>query len=116
MPGLADTLRLEKYVEPLVVEIGQALGGRVFFIIRGGRMGIEPQGCKHGDGVAVLEGSHVPFVLRGPERSWESGIDADVRLIGEAYVHGIIRGEAVVGALESTETEGVDSYWKFRIW
>ncbi|ROV96639.1 hypothetical protein VSDG_05603 [Cytospora chrysosperma] len=115
MPGLADTLRVEKYVEPLVMGIGQALGGRVFFITRGGRMGIGPQDCKHGDGVAVLGGAHVPFVLR-PERGWESGIDADVRLVGEAYVHGIMRGEVVVDALESTAIEGAASYRRFRIW
>ncbi|KAL2193330.1 heterokaryon incompatibility protein-domain-containing protein [Corynascus similis CBS 632.67] len=58
--------------------MGKSAHGRVCFL---------PGAAKEGDAIALLEGGRVPFVLRSAgEGKW--------RLIGEAYVHGIMEGEA----------------------
>jgi hypothetical protein len=48
-----------------------------------GSVSVEP-----GDQVWVLKGGDVPLILRPVK-------DGRYRLIGEAYVHGIMRGEAL---------------------
>ncbi|CZT19403.1 uncharacterized protein RCC_05253 [Ramularia collo-cygni] len=69
-----------------------ALLDRVMFRTEEGRMGIGPSGVKPGDEIFVLGGGSAPFVLRRVD-------DADFlgyRLVGHAYVHGIMNGEVVV--------------------
>ncbi|TFB01524.1 hypothetical protein CCMA1212_006209 [Trichoderma ghanense] len=66
--------------------------GRRFFITKKGYFGLGPQKAEPGDGVAVLFGSGVPFVLRGcstadGKRAW--------KMVGECYVHGIMQGEII---------------------
>lgn len=53
-----------------------------------GLVGFFPGGARQGDSVALLKGGRVAFILRRcPGREiWE--------LVGEAYVHGIMEGEA----------------------
>lgn len=53
-----------------------------------GLVGFFPGGARQGDSVAVLQGGRVAFILRRcPGREmWE--------LVGEAYVHGVMEGEA----------------------
>jgi hypothetical protein len=52
-----------------------------------GYVALVPGKARLGDVIVLLEGGIVPFILRPREDSrWE--------LIGEAYVHGIMRGEA----------------------
>jgi hypothetical protein len=62
-------------------------------------IGLGPRGAKEGDLVCVLFGSNVPFVLRKH--------DGKYILIGEAYVHGYMDGEAMdeveVGTLNLQE-------------
>lgn len=52
-----------------------------------GYVGAVPISTKSGDSVFVLPGAPVPFILRA--RS-----DGKFTLVGEAYVHGIMQGEA----------------------
>ncbi|KAL2682505.1 hypothetical protein Neosp_006957 [[Neocosmospora] mangrovei] len=52
-----------------------------------GYIGIGPSGMKPGDGVYILAGAQVPYVLR-------PGTSGALRLVGEAYVDGIMNGEA----------------------
>lgn len=54
----------------------------------GGYIGLFPEHSKTGDGIFVLSGCHVPFVLR-PRG------DKKFKLVGECYVHGIMGGEAI---------------------
>ncbi|TGJ80935.1 hypothetical protein E0Z10_g7837 [Xylaria hypoxylon] len=60
---------------------------RRFFITRDGLMGIGPHAMKQDDNVVVLFGGKVPFVVRR--------VGSQHALIGECYVAGLMRGEAV---------------------
>jgi hypothetical protein len=62
---------------------------RRLFVTRQGYLGIAPWTLREGDTVMIVPGSYVPFVFR----EWNEG--GTWRLIGEAYVHGIMNGEAV---------------------
>lgn len=56
-----------------------------------GYLGLFPNRVREGHKVYVLDGCHVPFLMRqvdGQEK---------MRLVGECYVHGIMDGEAVAG-------------------
>ncbi|KAL0262769.1 hypothetical protein SLS55_001742 [Diplodia seriata] len=72
---------------------------RRLFVTEGGRLGVGPAGSAAGDVVAVLMGGEMPFLLR--EESEEEDEEGRrnktglVRLVGEAYVHGVMRGEVV---------------------
>ena len=63
------------------------LQNRRVFITEHGRLGIGSSDIEQGDMAAVLIGADVPFVLR------PAGKDPNLRLISEAYVHTIMRGE-----------------------
>jgi hypothetical protein len=60
---------------------------RRFFATTTGSMGLGPGSMQAGDLVVVLRGGSLPFILRE--------FDGDYQLIGPAYVHGIMDGEAV---------------------
>lgn len=62
--------------------------GRRLFRTREGYLGIGPQSLKEGNEVWILAGAAVPIVLQ----TLPSG---NYALVGEAYVHGIMNGEAV---------------------
>ena len=64
--------------------------GRCFLVTRNGYFGLGPWIARPGDLCCVLLGATVPFVLRSAD-------DQGTRhkLVGEAYVHGLMRGEAV---------------------
>jgi hypothetical protein len=50
-------------------------------------LGIGPYDTEPGDLIFILLGSDVPYVLR------RNSEDEKLRLVGEAYVHGIMDGE-----------------------
>ncbi|KAF1990796.1 hypothetical protein K402DRAFT_438381 [Aulographum hederae CBS 113979] len=54
-----------------------------------GYFGMVPSSTKMGDKIFVLHGGDVPFVLRG------SGKKGEYQLVGDAYVHRIMNGEAL---------------------
>lgn len=60
------------------------------FVTAKGHLGLGPDDIKAGDVIALVMGSQVPFVLR-------EIADGKYKLIGEAYVDGIMDGEAVAG-------------------
>lgn len=60
---------------------------RQFFVTSGQRMGIGPSGVQPGDCVAVIFGGGVPCVLRRRDKGFS--------FVGESYVHGIMKGEAM---------------------
>lgn len=69
-------------------EMQRLAAGRRPFNTREGHLGIGPQDMMPSDFVHVLMGLNTPFVLRNRQ-------DGVFQLIGEAYVHGVMDGEAV---------------------
>jgi len=62
--------------------------GRVMISTTTGFLGLAPHGSEEGDMIFVVLGVHVPFVLRPLS-------DGTFHLIGEAYMQGIMHGEAL---------------------
>ncbi|KAL9582631.1 MAG: hypothetical protein Q9212_003178 [Teloschistes hypoglaucus] len=62
---------------------------RSFILTDGGRLGLAPRMTRTGDLVCLLHGGHVPFVLRREDKR-----KGCYRFMGEAYVHGFMKGEA----------------------
>lgn len=60
-------------------------GDRRMFRTKDGYVGLGPENVKYGDEIWIVEGARVPFVLRGNRDRH--------RVVGEAYVHGIMHGE-----------------------
>lgn len=60
-----------------------------------GRLGIAPRRTQEGDVIAILAGSDTPFVLR-PQQTDDAAelTDQTYSLIGNAYIHSIMWGEA----------------------
>ena len=69
-------------------------GGWSFFVNHRGYMGITPSDAKYDDDLFIAPGSPAPFILRKSE--------AGYKFVGEAYVHGLMDGEAF-GMLEAGE-------------
>ncbi len=69
-----------------------------FFCTREGFMGLGPLSLEAGDSIWLIPGSEVLFVLR------ENPVTNRFELIGDCYVHGLMHGEAVDGALPKMET------------
>jgi hypothetical protein len=61
--------------------------GRNMFVTGTGWLGLAPHGTQQGDVIFVVVGADVPFVLRQCGEAYE--------IIGEAYVEGIMHGEAM---------------------
>jgi hypothetical protein len=98
IPGLDQIAEAEGFMErldPLLDRVFVNLQSRLLCITENGRLGLAAHGTRPGDVVAVLMGCNVPFVLRNVSREGVSGSTASFWLIGEAYVHGIMDGEAI---------------------
>jgi hypothetical protein len=70
---------------------GIAWGNRLLFRTERGHIGLGPKALQPGDSVWVLSGGRSLFILRQIDTNDESRY----RLVGEAYVHGVMYGEAV---------------------
>lgn len=77
--------------------VSTAVDGKRFFVTERGHIGWGPNSSKVGDRVAVLLGAQVPFLLREVQPGIGGEGHADFALVGEAYVHGIMDGEALAG-------------------
>jgi hypothetical protein len=72
----------------LALEImGKSLG-RLPFVTQMGHLGLSSEHVMQGDTIAIIAGSQVPFVLRPQDKEQFS-------VVSEAYVDGIMDGEAV---------------------
>lgn len=67
------------------------LAGRQLFNTVQGRFGFTLRGVRAGDQVVVLDGSPTPHVIRRVE---ERDGGERYRFVGDAYVHGLMYGEA----------------------
>jgi hypothetical protein len=70
------------------VALGMKLDSRRLFTTTEGHLGIGPQSLAEGDGIWVLSGADVPFVLR----KLDQGV---FRLVGEGFLFGAMHGEAM---------------------
>ncbi|EHK98542.1 putative Heterokaryon incompatibility protein 6, OR allele [Glarea lozoyensis 74030] len=70
--------------------IGKSLG-RLPFVTGKGHLVLGPEYVKRGDFVALIKGTQVPFILRRQS-------DGQYQLVSEAYVDGIMDGEAIKNA------------------
>ena len=85
-----DFWEIYRRAQPFVSSITYKLKGRRFCVTRKGYIGLVPIETKTGDEIAVFDGATVPFVLRQAEKGHGA-----FYLIGECYVHGIMKGEAL---------------------
>jgi hypothetical protein len=74
--------------EKFLVDMNLVCDGRSFFFTQTGFYGLGPLILKPGDICCILFGAKVPFILRQSDGSGK------YRLVGEAYLHGVMRGEA----------------------
>jgi hypothetical protein len=74
--------------------LGRMVTGRSFIVTEKGLMGLAPVTTQLGDVVVVTAGANVPFILR--PRVEENGGPEKFVFVGEAYVHGVMGGEAVL--------------------
>jgi hypothetical protein len=58
-------------------------------------LGLVPGDCREGDLVCIVYGCSVPVILRQVSTE-ESGRNDHFVLVGEAYIHGMMDGEALV--------------------
>jgi hypothetical protein len=79
-----ETLRVRRFDEVF----GHKCFNRRFYRTVEGRFGWCPDQSKVGDKVCILNGAPVPFVIRQTE-------PGSFELIGDAYLHGIMDGEAI---------------------
>lgn len=84
----------EEQISYLVREAGELAYGRSFCITSGGYLGLVPRMAKEGDRVAVVHGGPVPFVLH-EEEGQRGSTEAVYSLVGDAYFHGLMHGEAL---------------------
>ena len=79
--------RRVKMVQEACEEIKKQCRGRALFVTSKGFIGLGPKDAQLNDEVYTLIGGETPFVLR------RTAISNEFRLIGEAYIHGIMNGE-----------------------
>lgn len=78
------------------VSFWETCSGRRVFTTAGGYFGLTTESVQRGDEVWILAGASTPFVLRR-QKAHSASTDA-WKVVGEAYVHGIMYGEGVHSA------------------
>lgn len=92
---------LEPYLQGYDIfqsSLNETTTGRRVVTMHDHYVGLAPAGSQIGDGICVILGCNVPFVIRSTE---EGG--GDYILIGECYIHGLMHGEALRTANRSFE-------------
>ncbi|KAF1841543.1 WD40 repeat-like protein [Cucurbitaria berberidis CBS 394.84] len=92
-----------KTLEDLRTALRAALKMRRFVITRRGYFALVPRGAKDGDEVVVFDRACVPFVVR--KTLDDAGNTVGYKMLGEAYVHGIMKGEVM--AMDDVKLEDV---------
>ncbi|KAK5079469.1 hypothetical protein LTR70_009424 [Exophiala xenobiotica] len=75
-------------VNKFYFDLNLSCKGRSFFVTRKGYFGLGPLILQPGDECHIFKGARVPFILRRTDGEF-------YKLLGEAYVHGIMNGELV---------------------
>jgi hypothetical protein len=73
---------------------GAGCGGRSLCVTKKGSLAIVPPGTEAGDGICVIWGTQMPFVIRGQSADATSDTPNLLwKLVGNCYVHGAMKGE-----------------------
>ncbi|KAH0536097.1 hypothetical protein FGG08_007002 [Glutinoglossum americanum] len=83
-----SALKMNNSTDMYIVQALTACRRRRFAVTDKGYIGLVPECTELGDGVYILGGVSVPFVLRHREK-------VNFTLVGDAYIHGVMDGEAV---------------------
>lgn len=97
-PGITLEKEADENFEDLAIieaTLARWSPGRRFFATKGGLLGQASDKTRKGDLICILYGSKIPFVLRRNRLGYE--------IVGECYVNGIMRGEALQNAPEKEE-------------
>jgi hypothetical protein len=89
--GTAEKIELDRQIMEFSESFRIAYFGRRLFQTEKGYFGITCEMVEEGDRIWISSSSDTPLVLR-PQR------DGEYILVGEAYIHGIMNGEAVGGS------------------
>lgn len=107
----------EDVVEPWSILLGdatrfctsniQAMRNRCMFITEKGQLGLGPRNMSPGDLVTVISGASMPLILREADatvppdtsRYDTTGERRQCKVIGPAYIHGLMNGEGVPEAI-----------------
>lgn len=89
MPKSIHDGQEEGEYERFLTDMKMVCEGRTVLSTAQGRYGLGPLTAAPGDICCVFTGATVPFILR------KSNQGSEYKLMGEAYVHGVMRGEAV---------------------
>jgi hypothetical protein len=84
--GLATADMIHGACVHWLIESESSMLQRAMFRTSSHHLGLGPSTAETGDKIFLLSGSKVPLVLRQYGARW--------RVVGEAYVHGIMYGEA----------------------
>jgi hypothetical protein len=95
MPGEPESARYAAFVQPFTASLQTALSNRTFVATKDGRMGVGPYLAQAGDTVVVMFGAPFCLLLRP--------VGHQYRLVGDAYVHGVMHGELVEGLDQEKE-------------
>ncbi|VBB80632.1 Putative HET domain-containing protein [Podospora comata] len=102
-----DIMLVRQNDERFSTSFHKRYGKHKLFLTEKGYLGLGPASAKVGDVVAILAGAEGPFILRHghpgcdigeenqEERKEKEGENEVMSLVGQAYVHGIMNGEAV---------------------
>ncbi|KAG8526627.1 uncharacterized protein KY384_008828 [Bacidia gigantensis] len=83
------------------LDVNSGSVGRKLFRTDKDYIGAGPMEAREGDCVYILAGGSVPYILRPVESATRLG---SFRYVGTSYVHGIMDGEAVIGADDASTT------------
>ncbi|CAH0018227.1 unnamed protein product [Clonostachys rhizophaga] len=106
---------IQALMSVLTIAMWTFMAGRKVFRTRHGLLGIAAEGTKVGDEVWDIIGGRVPFVLRS-KKTWfreDPGTARTARLqvVGEAYVHGVMKGELWKTAEEEETMRSSTDTW-----
>lgn len=76
--------------QSMVASMGTQSYGRTLYTTYAGYMGLRPRSVQAGDVIALFSGIKAPFIPRSAEAR---GSEAEYRMIGPAYVYGVMDGE-----------------------
>ena len=88
-PHKPENERIFDFIQPFLLSMQMVLMHRTFIILGDGSMGVGPFLAQAGDTVAVLYGAPYCVVVRP--------VGSQYKLVGDAYVHGLMHGECVAG-------------------
>jgi hypothetical protein len=92
LPWLGEKLptspgKMQQIYSEITSSINLHMRHRSFFRTKKGYMGIASKVCQTGDQVYSILGGQMPYILRRTET------EGEFRILGEAYIHGIMNGE-----------------------